>query len=79
MKKDSGLWKLQLQDFVKGLIVAMIGAIVAIVQVSIEAGSLEFDFKAMGKVALLTGVSYLIKNFLTNNKGDFAAPDKPTP
>lgn len=75
--KDSGFLKLQWQDFAKGLIIAVLGAVIAIVQTSIEAGNLHFDWAAMGKTALLTGIAYIVKNLFTNNEGKFMTKDNP--
>ena len=75
MKQDSGFGKLQAADFIKGLIVAVLGAVASLISTSIEAGSLSFDWAAMGKIALLTGISYIVKNLFTNNAGEFAKKD----
>ena len=77
--KLSGLFTLGVKDFIKGLIMAIIGAIAAVVQTSIEAGNLNFDWKYMGKLALITGLSYLLKNFVTNNKDQILTKDVPKP
>ncbi len=77
--KQSGLFTLGLKDIGKGLVVAIIGALAAFIQTSISAGSLTFDWQAMGKIALLAGLSYLTKNLLTNNKDQILTKDVPTP
>ena len=74
-----GLFSLGFKDFAKGLIIAVLGAIVGLVSASIEAGSLNFDWALIGKTALLTTLAYLTKNFLTNNKDQFLTKDTPKP
>lgn len=63
--KTSSLFSLNLQDFAKGLIVAVGGAVIAAIQSSIQAGSLTFNWRVIGSVALAAGLSYLGKNFFT--------------
>lgn len=63
--KTSALFSLGLNDFGKGLLVAIGGAVVAAIETSLQAGSLTFDWKAIGTAALAAGVSYLAKNFFT--------------
>lgn len=63
--KTSNFLSLNLQDFGKGLIVAVGSAVLAAVYNVLQAGSLNFDWKAIGIVAVSAGVSYLAKNFLT--------------
>lgn len=79
MKKDSGIFKLQISDFVKGLLVAIGGAIFAVIQPLIASGHLVFDWKYIGTISLGAALSYLAKNFLTNNKGEVLTKDKPVP
>lgn len=79
MKKDSGFLKLQVSDFVKGFLLAVLTSIITIVSTTIEAGSLTFNWPLIGKTALLAGLAYLMKNLFTNNKGEFASRDKPMP
>ena len=75
--KDSGLFKLQISDFVKGLLMAILGAVAAIISSTIDAGSLTFDWKAIAHTALLAGAAYIVKNFLTNSKGAFLGKEPP--
>lgn len=77
MAQDSGLFKWQLPDFVKGAIVAVLAAVFAVVQTSINSGSLHFDWPVIGKMALAALVAYLAKNLFTNNAGQFATKDIP--
>lgn len=66
--KTSPLFKLNWLDAGKGLLVAVGGAVITLVQNSLQSGSLTFDWKAIGSVALAAGLSYLAKNFFTPAK-----------
>lgn len=63
--QTSSLFSLNLNDIGKGLLVAVGGAVIAAVQSSLSAGSLSFNWKTIGGVALAAGLSYLAKNFFT--------------
>jgi hypothetical protein len=63
--KTSDIFSLDLKDLGKGLIVAVGGAAIAVIQNSLNAGSLNFDWKNIGLTALAAGLSYLAKNFFT--------------
>lgn len=56
---------LNARDFLKGLLVAVIAAIVPVITGSINAGELKFDWKAIGLTALAAAIAYLTKNFFT--------------
>jgi hypothetical protein len=56
---------LNVSDLWKGLIVSVVGSVLAIITDSISQGSLNFDWAVIGKTALATGLSYILKNFLT--------------
>lgn len=66
--KTSSLFSLNLADLGRGLVVAIGGAVVTLIQNSLASGSLTFDWKAIGGVALAAGLSYLGKNFFTPAK-----------
>lgn len=73
--KSSKFLSLDLNDFLKGLIMAVLAAVLAIVKTTIEAGSLNFDFPTIGKYALLAALAYITKNLLTNSRDEFAKPE----
>lgn len=75
--KKTGLFSLGFNDFIKGLIVAILGAVVGIIKGSVDAGSLKFDWKAIGAAALIAALAYLAKNLLTNSKDQFLTKDPP--
>lgn len=61
----SGLFSLNIQDAIKGGIVSILSAVITVVQGSISTGSLTFDWKQIGTVALSAALAYLAKNFFT--------------
>jgi hypothetical protein len=62
---------LNLRDITKGVIIAVIGAVIGIVTATIEAGHLNFDWPLIGKTALLAAITYLAKNLFTNSRDEF--------
>jgi hypothetical protein len=64
--KTSPLYSLDIKDLLKGLIVAIGSAVVTTIQTSLQAGSLNFNWKLIASVALGAGVAYLGKNFFTS-------------
>lgn len=66
--KTSNLFRLDLRDAAKGLIVAVGGAVVSAIEASFNAGSLTFNWKQIGLTALAAGAAYLGKNFFTGPK-----------
>jgi EamA domain-containing membrane protein RarD len=69
--------KLNLQDIIKGSILAVITAIITALYQIVQAGSLPTvsDLQTIGTVALGAALSYLLKNWLTNSNGNFAKPE----
>jgi len=63
--KTSNLYSIDLKDLTKGLIVAVGSAIVTTIQTSLQSGSLSFNWKLIGTVALGAGIAYISKNFFT--------------
>lgn len=63
--KTSNLFSLNLRDILKALIVAVITPVVPIIENSLSAGTLTFDWHNIGVAALGGFVAYLAKNFLT--------------
>lgn len=58
-------YTLNMRDVFKGLLVAILSPVFTILLTSLNAGSLVFDWKAIGAVALAAGLSYVLKNFLS--------------
>lgn len=67
MKKFSDLFSLNTQDWIKGLIMSIGGAVFAIIQSSIEVGVFNFNWTNIWHVALGAGVAYIGKQFLTGH------------
>ncbi len=67
---------LNIQDLAKGLIVTMLTSVLTIAYQTVSAGSLTFDWKAIGLAALTSGLAYLMKNLLTNSEGQFLGKEK---
>jgi hypothetical protein len=63
-------------DFIKGLALTIITAVISIVYQVVQAGSLSFDWKAIGTAALSAGLGYIIKNLLTNSTDTFLSKEK---
>lgn len=70
--------KLNLQDFIKGVLVAVLTAILIALQPMIERGALPTleELKAIGIVGVTAGVSYLVKNLVTNSKDEMLKDEK---
>lgn len=66
---NSTFLTLNTKDFIKGLLVAVLSAVVTIVYNTIQTGSLEFDWKAIGVTALTSAIAYIMKNLFTNSTG----------
>jgi membrane protein implicated in regulation of membrane protease activity len=58
---------LNLQDFLKGLLIAVSTAVLVIIQASLAAGNLTFNWQNIGMAALAAALAYIAKNFLTDN------------
>ena len=67
----STIFNLNIQDLAKGLILTVLTSVLTIVYNTVSAGSLTFDWQAIGLTALTSGLAYLMKNLLTNSKGEF--------
>jgi hypothetical protein len=67
MKNKSKFLRLNRRDFLKGLIVAIISAIIT--SISQTAGS-GINPEEIGAIAIVAGASYLSKNLIENSRGD---------
>jgi hypothetical protein len=63
-------------DFIKGLLMAVLSSVITVVYQTVEAGSLVFDWKAIGTMALTAGLAYIMKNLFTNSTGKLFAKEK---
>lgn len=53
------------KDILKGLLMAVLTPVVLIIQQSLEAGNLTFNWKQIGMAAIAGGLAYLVKNFFS--------------
>ena len=70
-KSMSEIWKLNLNDWTKGLIVAVLASVLQPVLVVLQGGGLVFDWQAILTVGLTAGLAYVLKNLGTNTDGEF--------
>lgn len=60
-KKYSINW----QDVLKGLLIGTLTPVIVIIQASLEAGSLSFNWHQIAMASVAGFVAYIVKNFLT--------------
>jgi hypothetical protein len=60
---------LNLADFGKGLLLAVLTSVLTIVYTTVQSGSLLIDWTMVGTTALTTGLAYILKNLFTNSDG----------
>lgn len=65
MKTFSDKFKLNLQDWLKGLYVAVGGALFTILESSVRTWTWTFDWQDILRIAVSAGVAYLGKQFVT--------------
>ncbi len=75
------MFTLKIRDFLKGLVVAVLAAIVSVVSTSIQTGTFNINWKQLGIVAGSAALAYITKNFFTDDvkaatKVIEATPDK---
>ena len=67
----SGFFKLNGADFLRGLIVAVITAVLTIIVEALGRGGFEaVDWSVVGTTAALAAGGYLLKNLGTNTQGE---------
>ena len=66
------LFSITVKDIAKGFFVAVGGAVLTGVQTSLSSGNIPnaADAQTMGMAGAAAGVAYLIKQLLTNSKGE---------
>lgn len=64
---NSSFLTLNAKDFIKGLVMAVLTAVITLIYTSVQAGNLTFDWKAIGVAALSSALAYITKNLLTNS------------
>jgi hypothetical protein len=68
---------LNTQDYLKGLLVSVLSAILTIVYQTVQSGSLTFDWKAIGTIATTAALGYILKNLMTNSQDQFLKSEAP--
>lgn len=76
--KTSPFLSLDWRDLTKGLLVAVISPVFTIMESSIRAGSLTFNWSSIGLTALAATGAYLVKNFITPSQA-ITKPDTNAP
>jgi hypothetical protein len=72
---NSTFMNLNVNDFIKGLAVAVLTSVLTIVYNTLQTGSLSFDWTAIATTALTATIAYLMKNLLTNTEGKMLKKD----
>ena len=72
----SSIFTLNKADFLKGLIIAVITAVITILYNTVQVGSLAFDWKAISTAAASAALAYIMKNLLTNSEDEFLKKEK---
>ena len=69
---------LNLRDFFKGLVLAVITAVITWAHEALQSGILfeQGSLKTIGMVALGAFLAYIIKNFFSNSKGEILTREK---
>lgn len=77
MNEMSKFFAVNMRDLVKGIIVAGLTVVVTALATSLQAGQLPSveQWKQIGMMAAAAGISYFLKNFLTNSNDEFAKPE----
>ena len=73
---QSTLFTLNSTDFIKGLLMAVLSTVITIVYQTVEAGSLVFDWTAIGTMAITSALAYIMKNLFTNSQGKLFKKEK---
>jgi hypothetical protein len=74
--KTAPVFKLNLPDWAKALVVAILSAPVDILIQSLQANGLVLDWKRILIAGLTGGLAYLAKNFLTGSGGQLLTNKK---
>lgn len=74
--KKSGLLELNYKDWLKGLFVSIVSAVLTAVMQMLTLVPPMIDFKQIGIVALTTVIAYIVKQLATNNNGDLFKKDE---
>lgn len=67
---NSSLFTLNSKDWIKGLVVAVLTAVITVVYSTIQTGTLVLDWKAISIAAISAALAYITKNLLTNSNDE---------
>ncbi len=73
---SSEFLKLNNRDWLKGLVMVVISAVLTIVLEVLQNGSLSFDWNKIAVVGLTAGVAYILKNLGTYQDGKMLGEKK---
>lgn len=73
--KNSKFLNLNSFDFIKSLLIAVFTSVISVVYSSVSQGSLAIDWKMVATTALTSALAYLMKNLITNEKGEVSTKD----
>jgi hypothetical protein len=71
----SAFASLNIQDFFKGLIIAILTALVTFLYNTMDSGELVFNWKQIITTSLTASLAYIIKNYLSNSEGSFLSKE----
>lgn len=69
-------YTLNWKDVARGLLMAVIGAVLTFLQTSFASGEVVFEWNKIFNVAIIAGVGYLLKNFFTPSEIVIVDPPK---
>lgn len=81
MSDFSKFFNLNLQDFIRGFVVAVLTAFATVLYQTLESGAFPSpaQLKVAGINAAAAGVGYLLKNFLTNSENKMLTKESKEP
>jgi len=68
---NSSLFTLNSKDWIKGLVVAVLTAVITVVYSTIQTGTLVLDWKSISIAGISAALAYITKNLLTNSSDQF--------
>jgi hypothetical protein len=73
------LWSLCTSDFIKGLVLTVLTAVLTIIYDSVQQGSLNFNWRMIATTAITAGAAYLLKNLATGTGGKLLSNEPKLP
>jgi hypothetical protein len=74
----STLWTVKMSDWQRGLVCFVWGAIFDLIIEAVKKGITKVDLVNIGTAALIAGLSYIGKNFVTGSGGKILTNAQPT-